>query len=123
MRLRLLNAANARTFDLRFPTAGRSSLSPAMADFFRSRSRCRNLVIAPGERYEVLVDFARWPSVELVTAPDAGHGPGMMMMPMMGARDRRAAGRGVDAVQARSGSEGRQSPACLGSSPRPPHPT
>jgi FtsP/CotA-like multicopper oxidase with cupredoxin domain len=38
------------------------------------------LVIAPAERYEVLVDFADGRSVDLVTAPDAGHGRGMMMM-------------------------------------------
>jgi FtsP/CotA-like multicopper oxidase with cupredoxin domain len=49
----------------------------------------RRLVIAPAERYEVLVDFGDGRSVDLVTAPDAGHGPGMMM-PMMGPRRRPA---------------------------------
>jgi FtsP/CotA-like multicopper oxidase with cupredoxin domain len=43
----------------------------------------RSLAIGPAERYEVLVDFADARPVDLVTAPDAGHGPGMMM-PMMG---------------------------------------
>ena len=43
----------------------------------------RRLVIAPGERYEVLVDFGDGRPVDLVTAPDPSHGAGMMM-PMMG---------------------------------------
>ena len=58
VRLRLLNAANARIFDLRF------FRPPAfLRDRRRRRAPCRtrrdeNPVIAPGERYEVLVDFA-----------------------------------------------------------------
>ena len=41
----------------------------------------RTLVIAPAERYEILVNFADGRPVDLVTAPDtqAGMGPGMMM--------------------------------------------
>jgi FtsP/CotA-like multicopper oxidase with cupredoxin domain len=79
VRLRLLNASNARIFDLRFADrrpffviAGDSGLLPEPVEV-------RRLVIAPAERYEVLVDFADGRAVDLVTAPDAGHGPGMMM--------------------------------------------
>ena len=82
VRLRLLNAANARIFDLRFPDrrpffviAGDGGLLPEPVEV-------RNLVIAPAERYEVLLDFADGRPVDLVTAPDAGHGPGMMMQMM-----------------------------------------
>jgi FtsP/CotA-like multicopper oxidase with cupredoxin domain len=90
VRLRLLNAANARVFDLRFSDrrpflviAGDGGLLPEPVEVKR-------LVIAPAERYEVLVDFGDGRSVDLVTAPDAGHAPGMMM-PMMGP-PRRSAG-------------------------------
>lgn len=90
VRLRLLNAANARAFDLRFSDrrpffviAGDGGLLPEPVEVKR-------LVIAPAERYEVLVDFGDGRPVNLVTAPDAGHGPGMMM-PMMGP-PRRSAG-------------------------------
>jgi FtsP/CotA-like multicopper oxidase with cupredoxin domain len=87
VRLRLLNAANARIFDLRFSDrrpffviAGDGGLLPEPVEV-------RSLVIAPAERYEVLVDFADRRPVDLVTAPDAGRGPGMMM-PMMGPQRR-----------------------------------
>jgi FtsP/CotA-like multicopper oxidase with cupredoxin domain len=80
VRLRLLNAANARVFDLRFSdrrpffvVGGDGGLLPAPVEVKR-------LVIAPAERYEVLVDFGDGRSVDLVTAPDAAHGPGMMSM-------------------------------------------
>jgi FtsP/CotA-like multicopper oxidase with cupredoxin domain len=89
VRLRLLNAANARIFDLSFADrrpffviAGDGGLLPEPVEL-------TSLVIAPAERYEVLVDFADGRPVDLVTASDASSGPGMMM-PMMGARSRSA---------------------------------
>lgn len=81
VRLRFLNAANARVFGLRFSdrrpifvVAGDGGLLPEPVEV-------KSLVLGPAERYEVLVDFGDGRSVDLVTAPDAGHGPGMMMGP------------------------------------------
>jgi FtsP/CotA-like multicopper oxidase with cupredoxin domain len=84
VRLRLLNAANARAFDLRFSDRRPFFVIAGDGGLLGEPVEVRSLVIAPAERYEVLVDFADGRSVDLVTAPDAGHGPGMMMMPMMG---------------------------------------
>jgi FtsP/CotA-like multicopper oxidase with cupredoxin domain len=90
VRLRLLNGANARIFDLRFSDRRPFFVIGGDGGLLAEPVEVRRLVIAPAERYEVLVDFGDGRSVELVTAPDAGHGPGMMM-PMMGP-PRRAAG-------------------------------
>lgn len=85
VRLRLLNAANARVFDLRFSDRRPFFVIAGDGGFLAEPVELRRLVVAPAERYEVLVDFTDGRAVDLVTAPDAGHGPGMMM-PMMGAR-------------------------------------
>lgn len=91
VRLRLLNAANARNFDLRFADrrpffviAGDGGLLPEPVE-------ARNLVIAPAERYEVLVDFSDGRTVDLVTAADTHHGAGPGMMMQMGPPRRSAA--------------------------------
>jgi FtsP/CotA-like multicopper oxidase with cupredoxin domain len=83
VRLRLLNAANARNFDLRFSDRRPFFVIASDAGLLTEPVEVRNLVIAPAERYEVLVDFSDGRPVELVTAPDTHHdaGPGMMMMP------------------------------------------
>jgi FtsP/CotA-like multicopper oxidase with cupredoxin domain len=85
VRLRLLNAANARVFDLRFSDRRPFFAIAGDGGLLAEPVEMRSLVIAPAERYEVLVDFADGQPVDLVTAPDAGHGSGMMM-PMMGPR-------------------------------------
>ncbi len=90
VRLRLLNAANARVFDLRFSDRRPFFVIAGDGGLLAEPVEVRRLVIAPAERYEVLVDFTNGRSVDLVIAPDAGDGPGMMM-PMMGTR-RQAAG-------------------------------
>ena len=84
VRLRLLNAANARNFDLRFSDRRPFFVIAGDAGLLAEPVEVKNLVIAPAERYEVLVDFSDGRPVELVTAPDTHHdaGPGMMMMPM-----------------------------------------
>jgi FtsP/CotA-like multicopper oxidase with cupredoxin domain len=87
VRLRVLNAANARIFDLRFADRRPFFVIAGDSGLLTEPVEMRRLVIAPAERYEVLVDFTDGRAVDLVTAPDAGHGPGMMM----GAR-RQAAG-------------------------------
>jgi FtsP/CotA-like multicopper oxidase with cupredoxin domain len=81
VRLRFLNAANARNFDLRFSDRRPFYVIGSDAGLLPEPVKVRNLVIAPAERYEVLVNFADGRAVELVTAPDTHHGmgPGMMM--------------------------------------------
>ena len=81
VRLRLLNAANARNFDLRFSDGRPMYVIAGDAGLLPEPVELRNLVIAPAERYEILVNFADGRPVDLVTAPDtqAGMGPGMMM--------------------------------------------
>lgn len=91
VRLRLLNAANARVFDLRFSDQRPFFVIAGDGGLLGEPVEVRRLSIAPAERYEVLVDFGDGRTVDLVTAPDAGHGPGMMM-PMMGHARRTATG-------------------------------
>lgn len=81
VRLRFLNAANARNFDLRFSDRRPFYVVGSDAGLLPEPVEVRSLVIAPAERYEVLVNFAGGQPVELVTAPDTHHemGPGMMM--------------------------------------------
>jgi len=77
VRLRLLNGANARIFDLRF-SDGRSFHAIASdGGYLATPVRLRNLLIAPGERYEVLIDFADGSEVMLETGADQN-------VPMMG---------------------------------------
>jgi FtsP/CotA-like multicopper oxidase with cupredoxin domain len=83
VRLRLLNGANARIFDLRFSDRRPFFVIAGDGGLLTEPLEVKSLVIAPAERYEVLVDFADGRSIDLVTAPGAGQGPGMMM-PMMG---------------------------------------
>jgi FtsP/CotA-like multicopper oxidase with cupredoxin domain len=82
--LRILNAANARNFDLRFSDRRPFHVVGSDGGLLAEPVELRSLVIAPAERYEVLVDFSNGRPVELVTGPDIHHGmgPGMMMMPM-----------------------------------------
>ena len=84
VRLRLLNAANARNFDLRFSDGRPFFVIAGDAGLLPEPVELRNLVIAPAERYEILVNFSNGQPVDLFTGPDIHHesGPGMMMMPM-----------------------------------------
>ena len=79
VRLRLLNAANARTFDLRFVDGRPFFVIAGDAGFLAEPVEVRSLVIGPAERYEVLVNFTDGRPVDLVTRSDAGIGSGMMM--------------------------------------------
>jgi cuproxidase len=90
VRLRLLNAANARNFDLRFADRRPFFVVAGDGGLLAEPVEVRDLVIAPAERYEVLVDFSDGRAVDLITAPDThGAGPGMMMQ--MGPSRRSAA--------------------------------
>jgi len=91
VRLRLLNAANARNFDLRFTDGRPFFVIAGDGGLLGEPVEVRNLVIAPAERYEVLVDFSDGHTADLVTAPDTHHGTGPGMMMPMGA-PRRSSG-------------------------------
>ena len=80
VRLRLLNAANARNFDVRFTDRRPFFVIASDGGYLSEPVEVRSLVIAPAERYEILVDFADGRTVDLVTAPDPHHGLGFGMM-------------------------------------------
>ena len=75
VRLRLLNAANARNFDLRFADRRPFFVVAGDGGLLAEPVEVRNLVIAPAERYEVLVDFSDGRAVDLITAPDTTTAP------------------------------------------------
>jgi FtsP/CotA-like multicopper oxidase with cupredoxin domain len=89
VRLRLLNAANARNFDLAFRDSRIFQVIASDGGYLPAPVAMTALTIAPGERFEVLVDFSDGRSVELATAEDRrvlmGMGRGMSsgMMPGM----------------------------------------
>ena len=84
VRLRVLNAANARNFDLRFADRRPFHVVANDGGYLGEPVEVRRLVVAPGERYEVLVDFAGGAAVALVTDADTQHGSSGMGMMMMG---------------------------------------
>jgi FtsP/CotA-like multicopper oxidase with cupredoxin domain len=69
VRLRLLNAANARTFRIAFEDRRPFRLIATDAGFLPKPADLSLLVMAPGERAEVLVDFTEGGGA-LVTGPD-----------------------------------------------------
>jgi FtsP/CotA-like multicopper oxidase with cupredoxin domain len=83
VRLRLLNAANARNFDLRFSDQRSMYVIAGDAGLLPEPVELQNLVIAPAERYEILVSFADGQPVDLVTAPDTQGAMGLGMMMQM----------------------------------------
>jgi FtsP/CotA-like multicopper oxidase with cupredoxin domain len=70
VRLRLLNAANARNFDLRFGDGRTFHVIASDGGYLRAPVPMSALTIAPSERFEVLVDFSDGKPVELETAAD-----------------------------------------------------
>jgi blue copper oxidase len=70
VRLRLLNAANAQNFELRFSDRRIFHVIASDGGFLSAPAALKQLVIAPAERFEVLVDFADGKSVMLETGPD-----------------------------------------------------
>ena len=77
VRLRLLNGANARIFDLQFSDGRTFHVIAPHGGYLSAPVALRRLMIAPGERYEVLVDFTDGTDLVLATGPDQN-------MPMMG---------------------------------------
>lgn len=82
VRLRLLNAANARIFDLRFSDGRTFHVIASDGGYLQTPAGMSSLIIAPSERFEVLVDFSDGKAGILETAPDdnmmRGMGGGMM---------------------------------------------
>lgn len=70
VRLRLLNAANARNFDLRFGDGRTFHVIASDGGYLGAPVAMQTLTIAPGERFEILVDFSSGQPVLLETAAD-----------------------------------------------------
>jgi blue copper oxidase len=70
VRLRLLNAANAQNFELRFGDQRTFHVIASDGGFLPAPVAVSKLRISPAERFEVLVDFANGKAVTLETGPD-----------------------------------------------------
>ncbi|HWL64278.1 MAG TPA: multicopper oxidase domain-containing protein [Steroidobacteraceae bacterium] len=70
VRLRLLNAANARNFDLRFSDGRSFQVIASDGGYLPAPVALQSLTIAPGERFEILVDFSSGQPALLETAAD-----------------------------------------------------
>jgi blue copper oxidase len=70
VRLRLLNAANAQNFELRFSDQRTFHVIASDGGFLSAPVAVTKLTISPAERFEVLVDFANGKAVALETGPD-----------------------------------------------------
>jgi cuproxidase len=77
VRLRLLNGANARIFDLRFADRRLFQVIASDGGYLSAPVGVPSLLIAPGERYELLVDFSNGAEAMLETGADQN-------VPMMG---------------------------------------
>jgi blue copper oxidase len=70
VRLRLLNAANAQNFELRFGDQRTFHVIASDGGFLSAPIAVKQLTISPAERFEILVDFADGKAVMLETGPD-----------------------------------------------------
>jgi blue copper oxidase len=70
VRLRLLNAANAQNFDLRFKDRRTFHVIASDGGFLPAPVAVSQLTISPAERFEILVDFVDGKAVALETGPD-----------------------------------------------------
>jgi FtsP/CotA-like multicopper oxidase with cupredoxin domain len=80
VRLRLLNAANARNFVLSFEDGRAFQIIASDGGYLAAPVAATSLLIAPAERFEILVDFSDAREVRLGTSAD----PFTPMMGMMG---------------------------------------
>ena len=69
-RLRIVNAANAQNFDLRFSDRREFRVIASDAGFLSAPVSVNQLRISPAERFEILVDFGNRKPVMLETGPD-----------------------------------------------------
>jgi blue copper oxidase len=70
VRLRILNAANAQNFDLRFSDRREFHVIASDAGYLSTPVAVKQLRISPAERFEILIDFADRRPVMLETGPD-----------------------------------------------------
>jgi blue copper oxidase len=70
VRLRIVNAANAQNFDLRFSDRREFRVIASDAGFLSAPVSMNQLRISPAERFEILVDFGNRKPVMLETGPD-----------------------------------------------------
>jgi blue copper oxidase len=70
VRLRILNAANAQNFDLRFSDRREFYVIASDAGFLSAPVAVKQLRVSPAERFEILVDFTNGKPVMLETGPD-----------------------------------------------------
>ncbi len=83
VRLRLVNAANARNFDLAFADGRTFALIATDQGYLPTPLTLSRLRLTPGERAELLVDFASGDGATLVSAPHVETGGTMEMGGMM----------------------------------------
>lgn len=85
VRLRLLNAANARNFHLAFDDGRTFHVVASDGGYLSAPLPMTALTIAPGERFEIIVDFSDGAAVALTTEADPQPGmPGQPGTPGMG---------------------------------------
>jgi FtsP/CotA-like multicopper oxidase with cupredoxin domain len=70
VRLRILNAANAQNYDLRFSDRREFHVIASDAGFLSAPVSMKQLRVSPAERFEILVDFGNRKPVMLETGPD-----------------------------------------------------
>lgn len=70
VRLRILNAANAQNYDLRFSDRREFHVIASDAGLLLAPVATKQLKISPAERFEILVDFVNRKPVMLETGPD-----------------------------------------------------
>jgi FtsP/CotA-like multicopper oxidase with cupredoxin domain len=68
--LRLLNAANAQNFELRFKDRRTFHIIASDGGFLAAPVAVTQLMISPAERFEILVDFSDGKAIALETGPD-----------------------------------------------------
>ncbi|HEX2255194.1 MAG TPA: multicopper oxidase domain-containing protein [Afifellaceae bacterium] len=98
VRLRLVNGSNARIFDLAFGDDRTFHWIASEGGLLERPVELRSLSLAPGERAEILVDFADGRPVALETGPDTNAPMMMGMMKGMLARASDLIGRGQQPV-------------------------
>lgn len=84
VRLRLLNASNARIYDFAFEDRRAFHQVASDAGLLRAPAQRENLRLGPGERAEIVVDFSDAKPVRLLSAPDENSPMGGMMSFFMG---------------------------------------
>lgn len=87
VRLRMVNGANARFFDLAFSDARIFHWIASEGGLLEKPVALRSLRLVPGERAEILVDFSNGRPATLTTGPDSSLSMMRMMTPMSGASE------------------------------------